>query len=119
MKRIVLISTFCNTEEKQDILYGTLTKIKNLGLDTMIICPNFIKLKENIITLSDFVFYTKENPLLSWPIRQYTHWFEKEITENRICTFHEGHVDYGWAALYQIKKLSQIALTFDYDIFIT
>lgn len=117
MKKIVLISTFCDNDEKQNVLYETVEKIKELGLDVMMICPNFLPIKQEIIQLCDFTFFTKENPLLTWPVRQYTHWFEIGISENRICTFHEGHTDYGWAALYQTKKLSQIALTFDYDIF--
>jgi hypothetical protein len=39
------------------------------------------------------------------------------ISENRITEIHRAFYDYGWAALYQTKKLSQLALTFDYDIF--
>jgi hypothetical protein len=39
------------------------------------------------------------------------------ISEGRITTLQRGLADYGWAGLYQVKKLSQIALTFDYDMF--
>jgi len=117
VKKIVLISTFCNNEEKQKVLEETILNIKKIGLDVMVISPNFISIKQNIIDLCDFFFYTKENPLLKWPIRQYTHWYEMPISDNRICCIHRGFSDYGWAALYQTKKLSQFALTFDYDIF--
>ena len=78
--------------------------------------PNFIQLPHDIIQKSDFVFYTKENPLLSWPEKSCTFW--KTINTDKgwikITTFKP---DYGWADLYQRKKLTEIALTFDYDIF--
>jgi hypothetical protein len=117
MKKIVLISTFCDNEEKQNVLKETVLKIKEIGLDIMVISPNFITIKQDIINLCDFFFYTKENPLLKYPVRQYTHWYKMPISEGKICCIHRGFDDYGWAALYQTKKLSQFALTFDYDIF--
>jgi hypothetical protein len=39
------------------------------------------------------------------------------LPDGRITTLQRGLADYGWAGLYQVKKLSQIALTFDYDLF--
>jgi hypothetical protein len=117
MKKIVLISTFCDTEHKKNILHENVLKIKKMGIDVMIISPNFIEIPKQTIEISDFCFYTKENPLLKWPVRQYTHWYEMPIENNKICCFQRALADYGWAALYQVKKLSQIALSFDYDIF--
>ena len=117
MKKIALISTFCDTEEKQNILQETIITIKNLGIDVMAIGPNFIPIKQEIIDLCDFFFYTKENPLLTWPVRAHTQWYQMPISENKLATLHRAFYDYGWAALYQTKKLSQFALTFDYDIF--
>ena len=60
---------------------------------------------------------SKENPLLGWPERAHTQWYRMPISKNRITEIHRAFYDYGWAALYQTKKLSQLALTFDYDIF--
>jgi FkbM family methyltransferase len=116
-KKVILISTFCDTEKKISVLKENLKILKNLGIDTMVIVPNFLPVDEEIIKLSDFVFYTKENPLLTYPVRQYTHWYEQPIGDGRVTTLHRGFADYGWAALYQTKKLSQLALTFDYDLF--
>lgn len=115
MKKIALISTFCNTEEKQKILEKNITKIKQLGLDVMVISP--IEIPQSIVKLCDYFFFTKENPILKWPIRMYTHWYEMRISNEQITTLQRGLGDYGWAGLYQVKKLSQIALTFDYDLF--
>jgi hypothetical protein len=117
MKKIALISTFCDTEHKKNILHENVEKIKKLGIDVMLISPNFIEIPYKTIAISDFCFYTKENPLLNWPVRSFTHWYEMPIDDDRSTTLHRNFSDYGWAALYQSKKLSQIALTFDYDIF--
>jgi FkbM family methyltransferase len=116
-KKVILISSFCDTEKKISVLRENLKILKNLGIDTMVIVPNFLPVDEEIVKLSDFVFYTKENPLLTYPIRQYTHWYEQPLSNGKIITLHRGFADYGWAALYQTKKLSQLALTFDYDLF--
>ena len=115
MKKIALISTFCDTKEKQNILKENIIKIKNLGIDVMAISP--IEIPYDITKLCDFFFYTKENPLLKWPVRAYTHWYEMGLSDGRITTLQRGLADYGWAGLYQVKKLSQLALTFDYDTF--
>lgn len=115
MKKIALISTFCDTEEKQNILEENIVKIKNLGIDVMVISP--IEIPYDITKLCDFFFYTKENPLLEWPVRAYTHWYQMRLPDGRITTLQRGLADYGWCGLYQVKKLSQMALTFDYDAF--
>ena len=116
MKKIALISTFCDTEEKQNILLENINILKNNGVDTMCLSPNFIQLNHEIINKSDFVFYTKENPLLNWPERAFTFW-KTVPTDKGWMKMTHFLSDYGWAALYQTKKLSEIALTFDYDIF--
>ena len=40
----------------------------------MVIRPNFVIVKQDIIDLCDFFFYTKENPVLNWPVRAFTFW---------------------------------------------
>ena len=39
MKKIALISTFCDNQEKLDLLKKNVIKIKELGVDVMIISP--------------------------------------------------------------------------------
>ena len=114
-KKVALISTFCDTEEKLNILEENIIKIKRLGIDVIAISP--IEIPQKIVNLCDYFFYTKDNELLKWPIRMYTHWYQMPISEGRITTLQRGLADYGWAGLHQVKKLSQIALTFDYDMF--
>ena len=117
MKKIALVSTFCDTEEKQNILKETIEGIKNLGIDIMVNAPISIPIKQEIIDLCDFFFYTKENPLLKWPVRHFNHWYKMPIENNKVCVLEKGLSDYSWARLYQSKKLSQFALSFDYDQF--
>jgi len=114
-KKIVCISTFCNNEQKINILRNNIQEIKKLGLDVITISP--IQLPSDIINSCDYYFQTKDNPLLVWPVRMYTHWYELRLPDGNITTLQRGLADYGWAGLYQVKKLSEIALSFDYDIF--
>jgi hypothetical protein len=116
MKKIVLISSYCDTEEKINILKKNLIIYKELGLDTLLISP--LKLSEDVINLCDFYFFTKENPVLCWPERAYTHWVKIETDINQKLTLHRGHCDYGWAALYQTKILLELGLMLKYDILI-
>lgn len=119
-QKLVLISSFCDNEEKKQVLYKNLLELKKIGVDTLVISPNFIQLPSYIIELCDYFFYTKENPLLSPPVRGYYHWKEylhPVKKHNQILYLHELHNDYGWAALWQTKKLLQIGLTLDYDNF--
>jgi len=114
MKKIVLISSYCDTEEKINILYDNIKILKGLGLDTLVISP--VTLPKEIVEVSDFVFFTKENPLLNWPLRGFSFW-QTHYSSEGWMTMHRNVAEYGWAGLYQIKKMSQIALSYDYDAF--
>lgn len=114
-KKVALISTFCDNEEKVNTLKDNIDKVKNLGVDVFVISP--IPLKQEIINSCDYYFQTKDNPVLSWPNRCHTHWYQMPVSEGRITTIHRAIEDFGWAGLFQVKKLTQLALTFDYDIF--
>ena len=114
MKKIALISTFCDNDEKIQVLRENLIEFKKLGVDTMVLSP--LQLPNDIIEVSDFVFFTKENPVLGWPIKTHTLW-RRTPTKKGTLVIHNGIKDYGWAALYQFKKLFQISSTYDYDIY--
>ena len=111
MKKLFLISSFCDNEEKIEVLNDNIVKIKELGYDILLISP--IDLPVHLTNKLDFYFKTKENPVSTIEEKTYIHW--TQITdEYRLERFFP---EYGWAALYQNKKLSQIGLTFDYDIY--
>ena len=111
-KRIVLISSYCDTKEKIDILINTIKTIKNYNLDVMVNSP--LPLPSDVINMCDFYVQTKENPLLYWPQKSVMSWVRNTDKDKEIV-IKRALIDYGWAALYQTKKLSEYALTYDYD----
>ena len=114
MKKVALISSFCDTQEKLNILNKNINIIKNLNIDVILISPIF--LPKSTTSLCDYYFQTKDNPVLDWPTKSMYNW--KEISINDIKYKITGTCgDYGWAGLYQVKQLSEIALLFDYEQF--
>lgn len=114
MKKVALISTYCDTQEKISVLKKNIEKIKSYGVDVILISP--ITLPEEIQKISDYTLIMKDNPVLDWPMKAMFAWRDLYLDNNPI-RITRTYPDYGWAGLYQVKKLSEIALTFDYDYF--
>lgn len=117
MNKVALISTFCNTDKKRKILLHNIECLKGSGLDVICIGPNFIPIDFEIIKKSDHFIFTKENPVLNWPERACFHWKEVLSPEGNKVRLIHSVMDYGWAALYHVKKLIQFSLKYEYDIF--
>jgi len=113
-KKIALISSFCDDEIKLKCLKKNIIKVKEMGLDVMVLSP--VLLDEEVIRLSDYVFYTKDNPVLDWPEKAIYYWTEFYHKGNK-CKFSRTVSDYGWAGFHQVKQLSQIAHGMDYDYY--
>jgi hypothetical protein len=114
IKKVGLISSFCDNQEKIDVLEKNIDIIKSHGLDVIVISP--FNLPENITSKCDYFFITKDNPILDWPIRSMYSW--REVNVNNVkYKMTRTYPDYGYAGLTQIKQLSQIALNFNYDQF--
>jgi SAM-dependent methyltransferase len=114
VNKVALISTFCDTQEKLDVLEKNIKIVKSHNLDVIAISP--FNLPDNITKLCDYVFITKDNPILEWPVRGMYAW--RKLSVNGVI--HEmarSYSDYGFAGLTQIKQLSNIALTMDYNQF--
>lgn len=114
MKKIALISSFCDTEIKLQCLKKNILKIKELGLDVMVSSP--IVLDEEIVKISDYVFYTKDNPVLDWPEKAILYWKEFFYGTSKFI-FSRTVPDYGWAGFHQVKQLSEVALGMNYDYY--
>jgi hypothetical protein len=114
MKKVVLVSTYCDTQEKIDVLSKNIDNVKLLGLDVIVISP-FV-LPENVQNKCDYFFLTKDNPILDWPLKAMFVWQVLPLG-NQEVRITRTQSDYGWAGLYQVKKLSEIALSYDYDYF--
>jgi len=114
MKKIALISTFCDNQEKLNLLKENITKIKSFDVDVMVISP--LKLDDETIELSDYLIYTKENPVLNWPEKSYFQWWGGTFNGQKIKMI-TTYPDYGFAGLIQIKRMADLSLSMDYDIF--
>ena len=114
-KKIALVSTYCDNQEKKNVLLELVEKVKSLGVDVMVISP--LPLEKEHIDACDYLYFTKENPILGWPTRLFTFWREYIVGDGKVLTLQRGVGDYSWAALYHVKKLTQIAMDYDYDIF--
>lgn len=114
MKKVALISTYCDTHEKLEVLSKNIDNVKTFGMDVIVISPFF--LPEHIQKKCDYFFLMKDNPVLDWPQKAMCAWKELFLNENKI-QISRTYADYGWAGLYQVKRLSEIALLLDYDYF--
>jgi hypothetical protein len=112
MKKVALISSFCDTQQKVDILNNNIDTLKQMGIDTIVISP--FSLPDEVINNVTYFFKTKDNPVLDWPERSMYSWSQIYLNgeEYRIS---RTYADYGWAGLFQVKQLSEIALLFNYD----
>ena len=70
--KIVLISSYCDTKEKIDVLINTIKSVKSYNLDVMVNSP--LPLPSDVINMCDFYVQTKENPLLYWPKKSVMSW---------------------------------------------
>ena len=114
MKKVALISTYCDTQEKLDVLEKNIDNIKKLLIDVIVISPIF--LPQYIQTKCDYFFLTKDNPVLEWPQKAMQAW-KNILINGKSITITRVYADYGWAGLSQVKKLSELALALDYDYF--
>lgn len=114
MRKIALISSFCDTEEKLEILKTNIFKIKKLGVDVMIFTP--FTLPDEIMKSSDYVIVSKENPVLNWPEKAYYQWWGGSIN-GKSFSLTTTYPDYGYAGLVQIKRMADLALSMEYDFY--
>jgi hypothetical protein len=113
-KEIILISTFCDTEEKIEILRKNILKIKNEGFDVAIISP--INLPQNIVEKCDYTFFTKENPILDWPVHAMYNW-KDIVIKGENFKFWQTYPDYGWSGLNHVKRLGEIFINYPYETY--
>ena len=113
-KKVALISTYCDTQEKLDVLSKNIDNVKTFGLDVIVISS--LILPEYIQNKCDYFLLMKDNPVLDWPQKAMFAWQELMLNGEKI-KITRTYADYGWAGLYQVKKLSEIALSLDYDYF--
>ena len=114
MKKLVGISSFCDSEEKINVLKFNLLKLKDLEVDTLLFTP--IPLPQEIYNLCTEVIISSENPILKWPEYGMTFWKIYPYLSNEI-KFTLIKSDYGWASINQLKRLAQYASNLDYEFY--
>jgi len=114
MKKLALISSYCNTKDKVDVLDKNIEILKKNGIDVLIISP-FV-LDKFIMEKSDYFFITKDNPVYEWPKRGWNFWTQKTFNNVNV-QISKTVADYGWASLHQVKTLNDIAINLDYDYY--
>jgi hypothetical protein len=114
MKKVALISTFCDTQEKIDILKRNIFSVKSMNIDVILISPFYMD--KDVVDMCDYFFVTKDNPVLDWPEKAMYMWkiLFKDEQKIKITTTYS---DYGFAGLTQVKQLSEIALNLEYERF--
>jgi len=112
MKKIALITSFCNTEEKLKLLHNNIVTLKEMGLDTMIF--SFFPLPKHIVDLVNYTLIIKENPVFTWPGKYINYWYGFDSSDFSIH-MSSATPDYGYAVLNQIKRMSELALSLNYD----
>jgi hypothetical protein len=115
VKTIVLISSFCDNQLKIDVLYKNIQKYNDLGFDTLLISP--FSLPDYVVNGVSYFIKTKDNVVFKWPLRAILSWLDKNI-DGIWYRFNSCQSDYGFAGLYQVKQMSQIAILLGYEKFI-
>ena len=110
-KKIALISSFCNDQEKIDVLIKNINIVKSLGLDVMVLSPFY--LPKEVVDRCDYFFVTKDNPVYEWPKKGWNFWRETPY-KGKTLKISKTVSDYGWAGVHQVKQLNEIALNLDY-----
>jgi len=114
MNNIVLISCFCNSNEKLEVLRKNLQILKSNKLDTAIISP--IPVPEDILKSCTYSFITKENPVLDWPTRAIGYWQINNTNKGPIKLF-TTVPDWGFTGLNHVKRLGEIFTHYEYDYY--
>lgn len=101
-KRCFLVTAYCNTEEKKQVLEDTLKNISKYGLD--IILFSHFPVEQNIYDLTTYCIYDYSNPVISSESgRSIVNW-EKLYLNNIPFKLNTHAVDYGYAAAQQMKR---------------
>lgn len=106
-KKIVLIQSHCNTEEKRLYLLDNIRKLKTFDVDVLLF--SHIPLPENIISEVDFFIYDKSNPILKNDRRHYYWW------ANDIIRLESTVPDYGWTVFNQLIKSYDLINRINYE----
>lgn len=111
MKKVVLISSHCDTEDKLIILKTNLNILRSMNVK--ILLYSSFSLESEITDLVDYYFYNSVNPINE--SRGMLFWKE-EFYNNKKIKFCRFWRDNNFAGFYQLKNLSKLAKILDFDL---
>lgn len=111
MKNLVVIISHCNSDPKLKALRNLISKIKQNGLDVMVI--THISLPKDIQDSVEYMVYDKSNPMLYWPEYGNLCWLsvQKEIKMVNVIPEH------GWTVFNQIINAGNLGMGLSYTHF--
>ena len=111
MKKLVLISSHCDSEAKLKVLKTNLEILNQMNIP--ILLYSSVHLEKDILNLVDFYFYNADNPI----IEDTSHLFWKEeLYGNKKTKFHRFWRNNRFAGFSQVLKLIQLARILNYDM---
>ena len=113
MKKLALISTFCNTPKKQALLEDNIDQLHELGIDTLIFTPKNI-LPFKIIEKATHCIITKENPIPPLSEKMRFNWMTPPSKLD--IRYQLINLDYSWASINQFKRLLNYGSNLGYDL---
>lgn len=112
MKTINCISTYCDTEEKLEILKENIESFKELGIDSAIISPIPVPLE--IQSMVKYCMITDYNPVFDWPERATRFWTTFKANGN-LYKLWTSRPDYGWTTVSQYYTMGDVLFNYGYD----
>lgn len=109
MKKIALIQSHCNNDEKLNILRENIQKLRDVNLDILLF--SHITIPQDIIQSVDYFVYDKSNPIL-WNERRNINWWA-----NSKVRLESSVPDYGWTVFNQIIKSYNVTIDQNYEMY--
>tara|TARA_Y100000592_G_scaffold36193_1_gene57403 strand:+ start:4203 stop:5306 length:1104 start_codon:yes stop_codon:yes gene_type:complete len=110
-KDCFLVTAYCDTDEKKEVLKETLSRLnRSLVFKKDIILFSHYPVEEDIISLTDYTIFDYSNPIMDLEHSSTIHW--KKYKYYKINTL---YLDYGYAAVQQWKRGLTYAYNLGYD----
>lgn len=111
MKNLVVIISHCDNDPKLEALRNLINKIKQNGLDAMVI--THIPLPKDIQNSVEYMVYDKSNPILNWPEYGNLCWMDLLGGVKLLNVLPE----HGWTVFNQIINAGNLGIGLNYTHF--
>jgi hypothetical protein len=113
--KVILISSYCDTEEKTNILKNNINILYENNFDIILFTPFCVP--DEIIEKTTYIILSKENPYTSYPEKSVGFWSIINFSGENYRLFNTVN-DYGWSSLIQYKNMLDLAINREYSNFI-